>query len=282
MTIKWKAPIDDGGRPITGYHIDAKAVGSIEWQPWEILDLPETTAILNKLQKGFEYQFRVIAVNKAGKSEPSHPSRPRLAKENDLLPFIEMKGVRDITASAKERVKFDVPISGEPVPDIAWFKGETPVDELEDRNISITNTETHTKIVFSSLKKVHEGNYSLTISNRSGSDSAKFSVKVLDRPAAPDPPMKATVEGSNCTLLWKKVKEDGGAPIQHYQIEKMDTDKGSWCACGHTKDNSYTLKGLFPGHSYQFRVCAVNEIGDSDFVTSETVQITEDSAGRGL
>ena len=42
----------------------------------------------------------------------------------------------------------------------------------------------------------------------------------------------------------------------------------------------FNFQGLFPGHSYQFRVCAVNEIGDSDFVTSETVQITEDSAGR--
>ena len=41
-----------------GYHIEAKAVGSTEWQPWEILDIPETTATLNKLQKGFEYQFR--------------------------------------------------------------------------------------------------------------------------------------------------------------------------------------------------------------------------------
>ena len=26
------------------------------------------------------------------------------------------------------------------------------------------------------------------------------------------------------------------------QIEKQDTEKGSWCACGHTKDNSYTIK----------------------------------------
>jgi fibronectin type 3 domain-containing protein len=282
ITIRWKAPIDDGGRPITGYHVEAKSVGSTDWQPWEILDIPETHATLTTLQKGFEYQFRVIAVNKAGKSEPSHPSRPRLVKENDLLPFIEMKGLRDITASAKERIKFDVPICGEPAPEVAWFKGDTPVEELEDRHISVTTTDTHTKIVFSSLKKSHEGAYTLTISNRSGSDTAKFSVKVLDRPAAPEPPMKATVEGSNCTLLWKKVKEDGGAPIEHYQIEKQDTEKGSWCACGHTKDNTYTLKGLFPGHSYQFRVCAVNEIGDSDFVTSETVPIQEDSAGRGL
>ena len=68
---------------LLGYHIEAKTMGSSDWQPWELLDLPETTATLTKLQKGFEYQFRVIAVNKAGKSEPSHPSRPRVAKEND-------------------------------------------------------------------------------------------------------------------------------------------------------------------------------------------------------
>jgi hypothetical protein len=31
MTIKWKAPIDDGGAPITAYHIEARTVGG-EWQ----------------------------------------------------------------------------------------------------------------------------------------------------------------------------------------------------------------------------------------------------------
>ena len=82
MNIKWKAPIDDGGMPITAYHIEAKVVGG-EWQPWELLDNPSTRAQIQKLQKGMEYQFRVIAINKAGKSEPSHPSRPRLAKETD-------------------------------------------------------------------------------------------------------------------------------------------------------------------------------------------------------
>jgi len=280
MTIRWKAPIDDGGMPITSYHIEAKSVGG-DWQPWEILDLPETTAVLTKLQKGFEYQFRVIAINKAGKSEPSHPSRPKLAKENDLLPYIELKSVRDITASVKERIKFDVPICGEPVPDVAWFKGDIPIEELEDRSISVTNTDTHTKIVFSNLKKSHEGNYNLTISNRSGSDSAKFTVKVFDRPAAPEAPMKATLEGSNCTLLWKKVKDDGGSAIEHYQIEKKDSDKNTWCACGHTRDNQYTVKGLLPSREYQFRICAVNEIGDSDFLNSEIVSL-DASESRGL
>ena len=32
------------------------------------------------VQKGKSYQFRVIAINKAGKSDPSHPSRSKEAQ----------------------------------------------------------------------------------------------------------------------------------------------------------------------------------------------------------
>jgi hypothetical protein len=48
-----------------------------------MVDAATTRITLQKLQRGQEYQFRVIAVNKAGKSEPGHPSRPKLAKETD-------------------------------------------------------------------------------------------------------------------------------------------------------------------------------------------------------
>ena len=61
------------------------------------------------------------------------------------------------------------------------------------------------------------GKYSLSLRNDSGSDSAKVEIKVLDRPAAPEG-LTATVEGTTCALLWKKSKDDGGAPIVHYQV----------------------------------------------------------------
>ena len=38
---------------------------------------------LQRLHKGQEYQFRVIAINKAGRSDPSVASRPKMAKEAD-------------------------------------------------------------------------------------------------------------------------------------------------------------------------------------------------------
>merc|ERR1711973_377406 len=143
------------------------------------------------------------------------------------------------------------------------------------------NTETHTKIVFNSITKKNAGTYTLVIRNKSGEDTANVSVSVLDRPAAPEGPMKVSIEGPKITLLWKKVKDDGGVPIEHYQLEKLDSDKDTWCACGHTKDNTYTVKGLLEGLQYKFRICAVNRIGDSDFLTSETIALG-DVTSRGL
>ena len=80
MDISWKEPVDNGGAAITGYHVEAKARGDEAWQLWETVDTNRTMATMQRLQKGREYQFRVISINKAGKSEPSHPSRHKEAR----------------------------------------------------------------------------------------------------------------------------------------------------------------------------------------------------------
>lgn len=237
---------------------------------------------MSKLQKGQEYQFRLIAVNKAGKSEPSHPSRPKVAKETDLLPYIDAKTLRDVTCEVKERLKFEVAMCGEPIPEVTWYKGEETIEELGDKSIVVHNTDTHSKIVFNSITKAHAGSYSVVVRNKSGEDSAKVSVKVLDRPAAPEGPMKVSAEDGAVTLFWKMVKDDGGCAIEHYQLEKKDNEKMSWAACGHTNGNSITLPGIPSGLTYTFRVCAVNRIGDSDPLTSESITIDADSLTRGL
>ena len=133
-----------------------------------------------------------------------------------MLPFIDAKCLRDTTVEVKERLKFDVPIFGEPLPEVCWMKGEESVEG--DKSITVMNTETHTKIVFNSITKKNAGTYTLVIRNKSGEDTANVSVSVLDRPAAPEGPMKVSIEGPKITLLWKKVKDDGGVPIEHYQV----------------------------------------------------------------
>ena len=58
------------------------------------------------------------------------------------------------------------------------------------------------------------------------------------------------------------------------QLEKMDNEKTSWCACGHTLDNTYTLACL-PSLTYKFRVTAVNRLGDSEPLVSENISLSD-------
>ena len=139
-------------------------------------------------------------------------------------PYIDAKSMHDITAICGDRVKFDLPIFGEPVPDVTWTRaGSGPeaetvvVESTPDRNIVITSNETHTKLVINSVTKGLSGKYTVRVSNASGNDEARAEVKVLDRPEAPQA-LQANVEGTKCNLLWKKSKDDGGSPIEHYQV----------------------------------------------------------------
>ena len=136
--------------------------------------------------------------------------------------------MHDITAICGDRIKFDLPIFGEPFPEVVWTrKGSGPEAETHvlestgDKNIVITSNETHAKLVINSVTKGLSGKYAIRVCNASGSDEAKAEVKVLDRPEAPQG-LQAAIEGTKCNLLWKKSKDDGGAPIEHYQVLYMN------------------------------------------------------------
>ena len=83
-----------------------------------------------------------------------------------MLPYIDAKSLRDMTVEVKDRLRFDVPIFGEPAPEVCWYKEDQTVEELGDRNISVMNTDGHTKIVINNITKAQAGKYSLIIKNR--------------------------------------------------------------------------------------------------------------------
>lgn len=82
VDLSWTPPKSDGGAPVKGYIIQKKEKGSPYWQNALKLSHPDTSCTVPNLIEGQEYEFRVIALNKAGESEPSEPSdnvvcRPR-------------------------------------------------------------------------------------------------------------------------------------------------------------------------------------------------------------
>jgi titin len=78
--VSWQAPAEDGGSPITGYHLERRAAGSSRWIRVNKEQIPELTLNVADLVEGNEYEFRVAAENKAGIGEFSPPSQPFTAK----------------------------------------------------------------------------------------------------------------------------------------------------------------------------------------------------------
>ena len=80
MALEWNEPLDDGGSPITGYIIEQKSRHDLEWTEATRIEGNRRKGTVSGLTEGEEYQFRIIALNKAGPSEPGQPSRPKEAR----------------------------------------------------------------------------------------------------------------------------------------------------------------------------------------------------------
>jgi titin len=80
-TVAWQPPSDDGGAPITGFHLDRRAVTSKTWIRVNKEMIPEMSVQVGDLVETNEYVFRVAAENKAGIGEFSPPSEPFVAKD---------------------------------------------------------------------------------------------------------------------------------------------------------------------------------------------------------
>lgn len=83
MTLKWKKPESDGGRPITHYLVEMKDKFSLDWT--EVTKTPDGTPEIKVegLKEKMVYQFRVKAVNKAGPGTPSKPTDAHTCKHRN-------------------------------------------------------------------------------------------------------------------------------------------------------------------------------------------------------
>ncbi len=82
--LTWKPPKSDGGTPVTGYIVE-KQDESGNWL--SVADTKEPTAFI-PMREGEKAQFRVIAVNKEGKGEPSRPTGTVVAENKPTVPHI--------------------------------------------------------------------------------------------------------------------------------------------------------------------------------------------------
>lgn len=91
VTLKWEPPKSDGGRPITHYIIEMLNKYQPDWCELMPTDTNACEFKVPDLKERMSYQFRVRAVNKAGKSAPSQPTENHLVRHKNRK-YLEYEG----------------------------------------------------------------------------------------------------------------------------------------------------------------------------------------------
>jgi titin len=66
-------------------------------------------------------------------------------------------------------------------------------------------------------------------------------------------------------LAWDIPETDGNSPITGYSIEKRDMKRSSFIKVEEVKTLTLKVPKLIEGNEYMFQVCAINDIGTSDW-----------------
>lgn len=120
------------------------------------------------LEPGWRYQFRVIAENAVGRSEPSEPSDPltvTLQRQEASVPAF-LEELTDLFSVENDKVEFRVKVSGHPPPQISWFKDGYEI--FSSRRTKIVSDNNSSVLQFYQASLTDEGEIKCTATNRAG------------------------------------------------------------------------------------------------------------------
>ncbi|XP_067151654.1 myosin-binding protein C, cardiac-type [Apteryx mantelli] len=246
---------------------------------------PGDEADYSFIPKGFAYnlsaklQFLEVKIDFVPREEPPKIHLDCLGQSPDTIVVV-----------AGNKLRLDVPISGDPTPTVIWQKVNKKSDLVlshDDSMISSENSSdlnTDSKLLFESegrvrvemhedhcvfiiegAEKEDEGVYRVIVKNPVGEDKADITVKVIDVPDPPEAPKISNIGEDYCTVQWQPPKYDGGQPVLGYILERKKKKSFRWMRLNFDllKELSYEAKRMIEGVVYEMRIYAVNSIGMS-------------------
>ncbi|EMP40985.1 Myosin-binding protein C, cardiac-type [Chelonia mydas] len=221
---------------------------------------PEDEADYSFVPEGFAYnlsaklRFLEIKIDFVPRQEP-----PKIH-----LDCMGQAAPDTIVVVAGNKLRLDVPISGDPIPTVIWQKVNKLLSESEGR-VRVEMHEDHCIFIIEGAEKPDEGVYRVTVKNPAGEDKADITVKVIDVPDPPEAPKIINVGEDYCTVQWQPPKYDGGQPVLGYILERKKKKSYRWMRLNFDllKELSYEAKRMIEGVVYEMRLYAVNSIGMS-------------------
>ncbi|XP_047232905.1 myosin binding protein Cb isoform X4 [Girardinichthys multiradiatus] len=263
-TLRWLAPEKIGAGGLDGYLIEYCKEGDTEWVAGNT-DLCEKQGfVVRGLPVGEKINFRVVAVNIAGRSPPATLSQPVTIREIVEHPKIRLprelrtKYIRKVG----EKINLTIPFQGKPHPVATWFKDGQPVDP---KMVNVRNTNVDSIFFIRSAEREHTGTYDLVLKIENMEDRATINIRIVEKPGPPVNVRVTDVWGFNAALEWEPPKDDGNCEITGYTIQKADMKTKEWFTVyEHNRRTNCTVSDLIMGNEYMFRVYSENLCGLSE------------------
>ncbi|XP_018430419.1 PREDICTED: myomesin-2 [Nanorana parkeri] len=266
VVLSWEPPVPRG-RDSLVYYIEKTMVGSGSWQRVnsQIAVRSPRYAVFD-LVEGKSYNFRVIAVNKHGASEPSEVTQPIQAQERLAVPsapgrILASRNTRTSVVVQFDRAKVEEELIGYYID--KSVVGSNHWEHCNHKPIKYNRFIVHgltfgEKYIFR-VKAVN----AVGVSENSQESEAITVKAALTAPSHPYGITLLNCDGHSMTLGWKLPKFSGGSHVTGYYIDKREANHLNWHEVNTTQisERIYKVESLEEGAFYEFKIAASNLAG---------------------
>uniref|UniRef100_A0AAX7UFJ8 Titin n=1 Tax=Astatotilapia calliptera TaxID=8154 RepID=A0AAX7UFJ8_ASTCA len=276
ISLSWDPPTYDGGCQINNYVVEKRDTTTTTWQIVSAT-VARTSIKVSRLTQGTEYQFRIAAENRYGKS-PAIDSAPVVAQ----YPFEPPGPPTQLHVVHATKTGMLV-VWGRPASD-----GGSPVIgyhiESKDQS-SILWTKVNRGLVTENQFKMtgmEEGLlyqfrvYAENIAGIGPCTRASDPVAARDPCESPHNLRVTNITRNSVSLFWERPEYDGSAKITGYIVERQELPNGRWLKCNFTnvQDTYFDVTGLTEDVRYDFRVIAKNSAEQLSAPSESTGPVT--------
>ncbi|XP_018606407.2 immunoglobulin-like and fibronectin type III domain-containing protein 1 [Scleropages formosus] len=264
LTLSWNKPTVEKGLQdeAKGYFVEMRPAESSRWVRCNTNPITMTSYTVKGLKSMAMYWVRVIPMNEGGEGEPQELDKYILVMPPPVRPDIKKTKEENFKViRVGNTVRINVTFTASPFPDIIWLKDGVPVS----KRVTISNTEGTSQLLIPTSERSDTGIYTVIVKNLFGQETISFDIRVTDDPKSPGPvTLEQNVPGT-VTLSWASSPDESLDNRLHYMVCVRDTSKRGWqTLADRLFNNKFTVTNITPGHEYQFRVYAKNDIGFSE------------------
>jgi hypothetical protein len=152
-------------------------------------------------------------------------------------------------------IRIPYTIGGTPMglPTAGLLKNGETVDLEEMKRQGRIEVEVTDDAVIIKMKKPEAGDngeWEMALTNSAGTEKAQFDLLVKCPPGPPENVECYDITAESCKIRWTRPKNDGGAAIRGYYIERQEGRSGAWTKVGEAKDTNAMVSQTFLSNQF--------------------------------